>query len=242
MKPLAFVLVALVLSPSVASSQSPTRAQLQANIEKLRAELVAREAEFLAPSPADVAAYPGLMHQDGSGVIRLLSREAFDSPKKLTLRGGGAYYSFTRLTHEYGNGSDIELANGEFGVGFAGADYGFIAKLENVSILNVELDTPGVATLAARTTPTLEARARDEHRLAREGLTLGNTSYRNRVPVEVGASYVLRSVSYGESDVVVCFEVLRKDEDGSVVLAWRMLKRLPVPELIAENGIESPAP
>jgi hypothetical protein len=90
--------------------------------------------------------------------LRHLCRRCFDVrssaiiTNRLTIRGGGAYYSFTRLTHEYGLGSDIELqpvptndfvappiAEYDFLTGFAGADYGFIVTLGNVPLEKVTL-------------------------------------------------------------------------------------------------------
>ena len=117
----ALLLIALSIGQT-ATAQSSTRAQLRSEIEHLRSELNAKEAQLLAPTPSDERDFADLLSQPDPGLIRLLPREASDGQDKLTVRGGGAYYSFSRLTHEYGYGSDIEFANGEFSVGFAGAD------------------------------------------------------------------------------------------------------------------------
>jgi hypothetical protein len=160
-------------------------------------------------------------------LIRLLPREVFDRTDKLTVRGGGAYYSFTRLAHEYDSGSDIELANEEFSVGFAGCNYGFIARIPDQPLLSVTLESPGVGVLAAYEPPTAEPKVREQQRRSGTGFTVDGIRYASRVPAKVGAVYVLRSISYDFSDVLVCFQVLRKDEDASMVLAWHLLKRYP---------------
>ena len=59
----------------------------------------------------------------------------------------------------------------------------------------------------------------------------GDVTYKRNVPVKEGATYLLRSINYGKSDVLVGLHVLRKDTDGSVIIAWKLLKRYPVPQL-----------
>ena len=113
---------------------------------------------FLSPSAEDLAAFAEFLKQPNTGLIRILPSGLYED--RLTIRGGGAYYSFIRLTHEYGNGSDIELqrvptnelvappiAEYNFRVGFAGADYGFIVTLGNVPLEKVTLDHDGVKFL-----------------------------------------------------------------------------------------------
>jgi hypothetical protein len=47
----------------------------------------------------------------------------------------------------------------------------------------------------------------------------------------VGATYILRSIDYSESDVLVAFRVVRRDTDGSVIIAWKLLRKYAVPQL-----------
>ena len=227
----ALFLIAISITQTV-DAQSPTRAQLRSQIESLRSELNAKEAQLLAPAPSDEQEYADLLSQPDSGLLRLLPREVYGSHDKLTIRGGGAYYSFTRLTHEYGNGSDIEFSNGEFSIGFAGADYGYIARLPDQPLRSLTLESPGVSVLAAHIPPSAEQGAREQQRLSSAGYSVGEIRYANRVPATVGALYVLRSVGYDDADVLVCLQALRKDEDGSMILAWHLLKRYPKPELV----------
>jgi len=147
------------------------------------------------------------------------------------LEGGGAYYSFVRLTHEYGYGSDIELYSGYLSSGFAGADYGMLIKLEAARLEDVSTELPGVAFLAKYKAVAEEPQARIEQRRFRTGTVIDGATYKRRVPVEVGATYVLRSISFDKSDVLVAFQVVRQDTDGSLIIAWRMLEKYPTPKL-----------
>lgn len=94
---------------------------------------------LLAPSIDDRMAWAGFLRPRNTGLVRLLPGEVYDdrdyhtrNPAKIS--GGGAYYSFAKLTHVYGYGSDIELARHNLSVGFAGADYGLLVDLGNVPI------------------------------------------------------------------------------------------------------------
>ena len=66
----------------------------------------------LAPSDEDRANYANLLAQHNTGLIRLLPRQdnLAKNANAVKIRGGGAYYSFAFLTHEYGYGSDLELS------------------------------------------------------------------------------------------------------------------------------------
>lgn len=216
--------------PLAARAQTQDRAQAAAEIESLREQIKAREAILIAPSAEDAEAYAEFLAQPGTGLIRLLPRERWEG--KLSARGGGAYYSFTRLTHEYGYGSDIQLELDNFSVGFAGADFGFLLNLGNVPLEGVSNATEPVQFMAAFQTPLAEADARKAHRqFSSAGHRAGQWTYQNRLPIVLNNTYALRSVNYDRSDVLVAFRVVRKDFDGSVVLLWKMLKKYPEPKL-----------
>jgi hypothetical protein len=198
-------------------------------------ELKQTEQEFLAPSNKDLSKNAEFLAQPDTGLIRLLPREVFQD--KLTINGGAAYYSFTRLTHEYGFGSDIELAQGEFSVGFAGADFGFLTRLGKVPIEEVTLNDPAAAFLAAFVAPTVEADARAQYQRSAAGFEVNGFTYKSRVAVKKKCAYLLRSISYGRSDVLVAFRIVSQDDDGSVVIVWKILKRFPAPQLTAFQPI-----
>lgn len=219
-----------------AFSQSDSRAGLLKELEAKRAELGKLELRVLEPAAEDREAHAQFLAQPNTGLIRLLPREKYDSHANsksgLTINGGGAFYSFVRLTHEYGYGSDILLEQNYLSVGFAGADYGFMTVLDEVALENVTPELPPAAFLLAYNPPSEEAAVRQEGRTFRDaGKTIDGVAYRSRLPVQVNATYLLRSISFRDSDVLVAFKVVRLDTDGSVVIAWKLLKKFPKPEL-----------
>jgi hypothetical protein len=225
----------LCSAPTGASAQSIDRARLETEMVKLRERMKAVEKQFLSPAPEDRAAFKSFLQQPGSGIIRLLPRERFEG--RLSMRGGGAYYSFTRLTHEYGRGSDLELLQGKLSVGFAGADFGLLALLGDVSLDDLTLEHPAVEYLLNFETPTKESEARTQARQVDIGLTVNEITYQSHVPARPDTTYILRSINYEGGDILVAFRVVRRDVDGSLVIVWKTLKKFPVPHLERSNAI-----
>jgi hypothetical protein len=227
-----------------ALAQLEDRSKIIKEIVSLRKELSEREKLFLSPPAEDLAAFAEFLKQPETGLIRLFPRGLYDD--RLTIDGGGAYYSFTRLTHEYGFGSDIELepvptnefspppiAEYNFHTGFAGADYGFIVTIGDVPLEKVRLEHNGVKFLATYNPPSTLPEARAEQRRARDGpRRKGRYGYLREALVNVNYTYALRSIVYDRSDVLVAFRVVRKEIDGSVVILWKTLKRFPTPPLL----------
>jgi hypothetical protein len=51
------------------------------------------------------------------------------------------------------------------------------------------------------------------------------------VRAEIGATYLVRSINFREADVLVAFKIVRQDEDGSLIIPWRLLEKYSVPKL-----------
>jgi hypothetical protein len=225
-------------------AQNTSREALRDRIQAKRMELTELENEFLAPTAADRTQFATLLAQPNTGLIRLLPRETYDADvvkniaKTLTTKGGGAYYSFRRLTHEYGYGSDIELSSGHLSVGFAGADYGMLLKLGDIGLEDLTPQLPALRTLIEYTPAKTEADARVEHRKFQTGGEVQGFIYKSRLPLEINTTYVLRSINYRgssiniypDSDIVVGFRVVRKDTDDSVIIAYKVLKDFSAPK------------
>jgi len=221
----AFTLVLLISINATAQD----RAALEKEIGALREQLKQKEAELLAPSAGDRVAFADFLRQPNTGLARLMPRETYRD--KFTIREGGAYYSFARLSNSYDDNPQIGFEQGKLHTGFAGADFGFLCSLGDVPLEGVGLESEGVQYLAEFAAPTAEASAREQYRKIGQGFAIGNHFYTGYLPATVGHTYVLRSISYRESDVLVAFRIVRKDTDGSVVILWKKLKEFPIPFL-----------
>lgn len=234
MKKIAFaagISVTLLLAAVSSFAQTQSREDILKKIESKRAELSVLENRFIAPSEDDKTKYAEFLRQPNTGLVRLLPREKFDNSQglRLTIGGGGAFYSFTRLTHEYGQGSDIELDQGNLATGFAGADYGIMTNLGDVPLETVTVEA--APFLAGHVPPDDVPKARIEQRKSFESTTADGLTYRGRLLAKLNSTYVLRSVIYGRSDVLVAFRVVRVDDDDSVTILWKFLKKYPTPRL-----------
>ncbi|HMY74172.1 MAG TPA: hypothetical protein PLQ88_20305, partial [Blastocatellia bacterium] len=198
-------------------------------IAALDGQLKIKEAAFLQPDATDFTTNATFLAQPETGLVRLLPRETFDGV--LQTRGGGAYYSFVRLVHEYGYGSDVSLEQGRFSVGFAGADFGFLVSLGATDLTSVSADHSGVKYLAAFTSPLSEPEARLQQQRAGQGFNENGFFYRSSLPTTLGESFALRSVGYDDSDVLVAFRFVREDTDNSRILQWKLLRRFSTPHL-----------
>ena len=233
----AALLSTLLLASLTVLAQTPSREDLLNEITAKRAELDALERTFLAPSEADRTLYAAFLREPDTGLIRLLPRETYDDiankdRKRIVTRGGGAYYSFTRLTHEYGYGSDIELSQGTLSSGgFGGASYGFLTNLGDVSLEGVNAETPALVPFAAYKAVREEPLARIEQRRFGQGAELAGLPVKKHLPMKLNSTYLLRSINYPESDVLVAFRVVRIDSDGSAIILWKLLKKYESPQL-----------
>lgn len=230
-------IAALMFGALSICAQTQSREDLLQQIEAKRTELNALEKAFLLPSDEDRNSHAEFLRPPDTGLIRLLPRETYDDNAKkdrqtIVTRGGGAYYSFTRLTHEYGYGSDIELSQDNLSTGFAGADYGLLTNLGDVPLASVSLETPAVDIFAAYNPPSEEPKVRLEQRRFAMGADLQGISVSRRLPLKLNSTYLLRSIIIDDTDVLVAFRVVRIDSDKSAILLWKMLKKYPKPTMV----------
>ena len=64
---------------------------------------------------------------------------------------------------------------------------------------------------------------------------MGGFTYTSSIAATAGMTYALRSLDYEFSDVLVAFHVVRQDDDGSMILLWKMLKKFPAPKAIRQT-------
>ncbi|MEO7507311.1 MAG: hypothetical protein ABIZ95_08770 [Pyrinomonadaceae bacterium] len=208
------------------TAQKVSREQLAEELTALRQQMAVIDKALLAPGAEDLLKYAAFTQGSESGVIRLMPRG--NPPLVSSIREGGAYYSFTDRSHEYGAGSAIALENDHFLTGFAGANFGFLKMIGDVRLEALTTESESVRALVNFVPPQSEAGARVEQGKFH---ARSDALYVDRLEAKVDQTYVVRSVSYGHSDTMTAFRVVRKDTDGSLIMVWKMLRRYPVPQL-----------
>ena len=220
--------LALFLLSFTVASQELSREQKIQQIQRLNDQIRNLEDEILLPSASDIKQ----AKTEGVEVFRIMPREVYDH--KLTIQGGGAYYSFTSTSHDYQKIAQLGLEQSYFSVGFAGANYGLMSDLINLPLSAVSNNSPEVTALLAYRIPIMLRDVRVEQRRARDLLENG-IQFKDRWKAVVGHTYVLRAISFDRADIAVAFHVTRKDVDGSLIIFWKSLRVFQPPTLQREN-------
>jgi hypothetical protein len=227
----------------IAPAQSEDRSKTIKDIDSIRKQIAEKEKLFLSPSAEDLAACAEFLKQPKTGLIRLLPKGLYKDI--LLLPGGGASYSFARLTYEDGYHSDLEIQKApknDYGVsrlldhnflsGFVNSSYGLLTVLGDIPLEKVTLDHVGVKFLLTYDPPSTALEASKEKRRAIDGIVKDGYIYRLKASVIPNSTYLLRSIDFDQSDVLMAFRVVRREVDGSVVILWKMLKRFSRPGLV----------
>ncbi|HYP49776.1 MAG TPA: hypothetical protein VEQ34_02455, partial [Pyrinomonadaceae bacterium] len=186
----------LLLCSSVAFGQESTREQKLQKINDLNSQIKTLEQEIILPDAKDLKE----AQKEGFSVFRIMPREKYDH--KLTIQGGGSYYSFTTKSHDYQKIAQIGLEQNSLKVGFEGADYGFIADLGETALADITRETGEANFLINYKPPANEPEVRSEARKA-WNYEADGFSYKRSVPAIVGHTYVLRAISFDHADVLV---------------------------------------
>jgi len=199
-------------------------------IQKLYQIIQAKERAFLTVPAADYKEYPDYIGKDDRGLFRLLQREKYDG--KLSVSGGGAYYSFFTKASDYQAPAEIALEGGALKTGFAGCDYGFILPLGFVPLDQVNLQTGGMDFLANfKPIANDEPKIRKQQWAATVGFTQNGYTYGDITAEKLtaGQSFAVRAISFGYVDELVALHIVRVDREGNLIIAWKRLKSFAPP-------------
>ena len=149
----------------------------------------------------------------------------------MPLKGGGAYYSFSKLSHEASTWSDIKFQEGELHTGVNNLTLGLMTMLGDVPLENLDLDNPAVKYISQLALPARYAEYEIHVDKYRSGFEADGNIYRSALSAQLDATYILRSTIYKRVDSVIAFRVIRRDSDGSITLLWKILNKLQVKKL-----------
>jgi hypothetical protein len=194
-------------------------------------KLTDEQKSLLKASPQDEASFAKFLGQSNTGLIRLLPREKYDYTVQMPLKGGGAYYSFNKLSHEASPWSDIKFQDGRLHAGVNELTLGLLTTLNDVPLERLDSDNPAVKQISQLALPANYAEYQDHVLRRRSGFEAGGKTYRPELPAQLNTTYLLRSTIYNRADSVIAFRVIRRDADGGITLLWKILSKLPVKKL-----------
>jgi hypothetical protein len=229
-----FVSLLIFLSVSAISAQTHRQALDEFEQLKQKAEEIKRQSEdvqrvILQPDTSDIIA----AEKENANVFRLLPREKYDKDV-FKLRGGGAFYSFTKQSHSYDDIPQISLEQNYLQVGFYGASYGFMTDLGEIPLSKINESANEAAFFVKYAPPAKLSEARVEQ-IRTRNLEDGTQIIKNRLPAKIGNTYLLRAISYNEADTLVALRIFRKDFDGSLIIFWKEIKIFEKPNLIRDD-------
>lgn len=205
--------------------------------------------------------YADLLKRGRGGLVRLHNADAC-TPNNLIVSavGGCPNYvvgkatGFSFRTSEYVSTifSDVFFkgtslsANGAYTIGI-------FANLGKADLVALDLRSEGVHQLAAFVPPSTSAEFERQSAILRIGVQIGSFAYLPRAEVNAGDVFVLRSVAYranlyrGEkprrvnvlaederADIMIGFKIEKVLSDGSIILAWRELRKSTPPRVVLE--------
>ncbi len=209
--------VFLLLLSNIIIAQDNSRERKFDRIKDLNAEVNKLAEELLLPDSVDIKD----AESQGLKTFRLMPREVSSRPMTVP-QGGGAFYSFTTGSHDYQKTAQILLEENRLRTGFAGANYGLMADLGDISLADITSAIPEVGFLLKYKAPTNILEARAEQRKRGE-YKVGDLIFRSYFPAVIGHSYLLRAIDFGDADVFVALKVIRKDTDGSFIIYWKQI-------------------
>ena len=99
-----------------------------------------------------------------------------------------------------------------------------LTNLGDVALDEITANDPRAAFLVAYEPTRERAKVRCEWLEFSKGVNINGQLYKTGLPIQVNSTILLRSTDRRMSDVLVAFRVVREDVDGSVTLAWKLLK------------------
>jgi len=176
-------------------------------VQRIRRSL---DVKLMTPSAEAWKGFEDLRGRNDAGLARILDRGPFNGI--VSMREGGAYWSFSKRSNSYDDWPQIELQQWNFSTGFAGADTGIVARLDARTLAGVSESGLDAGLVAP---------AEDVYAKARSGRS-------DRPKAEKGGIYAVRSVIWDKCDVLAAFQVVDTDTRGATI-AWRVIRTFDVP-------------
>jgi hypothetical protein len=232
------------------------------NIKPLYRKLTKSELKLMAPMAEDLKTFASLLKLPNTGLAKFVNTaECAEDTEVLSalpkchayyFPGAGASFSFRERRHRLRRLSDLLLAGENFyspGV----LMQGILVNLGQVPIEQITIGHRVVKTLTNFETAKTIPIAQKEWDMFAAGVEKDGLLFKSNMPVRVGETYLLRSIAYrgrfirtvsqvvyneidydDRKDIIVAFQVIRKDADESVTIFWKELRSNDSPRLELE--------
>lgn len=175
----------------------------------------------------------------------------------------GDFYSFRAKDYSVPSAFDLMLKNEELKSGGALAQ-GILVSLGDVRLEDVSSDSPGVRFLSQFKPQTESAEVKKQYAEIKQGINADGFNYGKSEKAVVNTTYAFRIIAYRAEaqrfrplplkseypnelnvsllrrdkriDLTLAFRIVRKDDDGSLIILWKELNRQNAPKIIFPKG------
>lgn len=186
----------------------------------------------LAPAAADRKAFSTFLKQPNTGLMRLVPISASSTTilsSGVKSRVLGFYFSFVNVSHFNYQRADVTLTNDKLLVGNLD-NSGLITRVGDVPLESITLDHPRAVYMSSYQPTFNQPDKRRRLKEAVDGFDVEGAHYSRMSPAEINQTYLLRSIIVDKSDALIALRVVRKESNGDVTIAWKLLKKFPKPQ------------
>lgn len=187
--------------------------QIQNQIQQIESQRDEIAVELLGATEIDAE----IAKKSGAKAYRLFPDGLMDNLFYAPDEAGFSVYSFTDISNYY-FAPRLEYKNNSLEFVQAEKSIGFIANLGVISFEAIDEKTSEVTALAKYQPPT-------DFKDAKSEFATDKFTFKNKVSIAVGNTYLARAVSYKEGDGIFALKIHRKDTDGSIILFVKLIKK-----------------
>lgn len=237
----------------VIGSRMMMPASANESIEALYRKTNKEELKLLAPDKEDQDKYADFLRRENTGLTRLMADKGcavnpnvvVATPECLAygMPGAGSSYSFRVTDYRIPRLADLTFTGSDFqarGIVL----HGIFAELGDTPLEQINLQTKGLDFLVNFKPEIDFQKSQELDKKLAEGITADGFLYSSVIPAKADTTYILRSIAYRgsspravegytfneldfdkRSDVIIAFRIVRKYDDGAVLILWKRLAK-----------------
>lgn len=210
---------------------------------------------LLAPSSEDFAKYENFLRQPNTGLFRLTPD--FDCNQKYVVRVDGDcensmfignFYSFRRKDYSNGVIFDLTFKDEELRVGGL-LSQDILVSLGDVQLEDISTDSNGLKFLLDFKPQKESLKIKKQSAEFKQGIKVEGFTYGKSEKAVINTTYALRTIAYRANplkfsalkwdkrvDLTTVFRIVRKDNDGSLIILWKALNKQDAPKITFSKG------
>lgn len=197
---------------------------------------------LVAVSKEDQTLHTNLLKQSKTSIIKLLSGINCGNPMLVNVNDPKcvnrdnmdlSYYSFRKKFHSSLAWADLHYQEKQFLVGVDKLTIGMISEISDLAIESINKESEAVKSLIDLVLPKTLTEMYEKKSEMEKGINLNGRKFSDRITVENGKTYLLRSYAYQTKisaandrriDMIVALKVVGIDEKNTITVIWKELK------------------